>query len=371
MTVPFVDLTISCTELRHQIASAVGQSIDGVQFILGEQVAIFEQQFAEFSGAAHCIGVGNGTEALHLTLRALGIGSGDEVITAANTFIATALAIAYTGASPVVVDVDPKDYLIDVELIERAITPRTKAIVPVHLYGQPANLPAILKIADKHGLAVVQDACQAHGASIDGSPIAALGAAACFSFYPSKNLGACGDGGAIVTNCDKLAGRLRMLRNYGQKTKNEFEMLGYNSRLDTLQAAILGAKLPYLDRWNDQRRAAAAVYAELLADSELVLPIEHDNVRHVYHLYVVRHPRRDDLLAHLRRSGVECGIHYPTPIHQIAPFRGTSTVPDAAPVSCRLAQEILSLPMYPGIKDDYLHRVKNAVQTFSQVAANN
>ena len=365
MTIPFVDLRTSDAELRREMALAVERTIDDAQFILGDAVATFEKAFADFSGAEHCIGVGNGTDALHLTLRALGIGPGDEVITAANTFVATALSIAYTGASPVLVDVDPRDYLIDVELIERAITPRTKAILPVHLYGQPANMPAILEIAEKHGLAVVQDACQAHGARIGGTPIASLGTAACFSFYPSKNLGACGDGGAVVTSCDKLADRVRMLRNYGQRTKNDFAMLGYNSRLDTLQAAILSVKLPHLDRWNTRRQLIAGAYRELLSDSDLLLPTERAGVRHVYHLYVVRHAQRDALQAHLRRAGVECGIHYPTPIHKITPFCGARTVPDEAPVSSRLAGEILSLPMHPELNRELVERVAHEARMFS------
>ncbi|MEX0612250.1 MAG: DegT/DnrJ/EryC1/StrS family aminotransferase, partial [Pirellulales bacterium] len=299
MTVPFVDLKIQSARLRREISAAIERAVDDSQFILGDEVSSFERAFAEFCGADHCIGVGNGTEALHLTLRALGIGPGDEVITAANTFIATALAIAYTGATPVLVDVNPDDYLLDIDQIERAITSRTKAILPVHLFGQPADMPAILEIAKNRGLLVVSDACQAHGARIGGESVAAFGDAACFSFYPSKNLGACGDGGAVVTRRSELAERIRMLRNYGQRTKNSYSMLGYNSRLDTLQAAILGVKLRYLEQANQQRREAAARYGELLKNSDLVLPCERPGITHVYHLYVVRHPQRDELLRHL------------------------------------------------------------------------
>lgn len=369
MRIPFVDLKTSDAELRRKMASAVERTIDDAQFILGDAVGKFEKEFAEYSGTEHGIGVANGTEALHLTLRALEIGPGDEVITAANTFIASALSIAYTGASPVLVDVDPHDYLINVDLIERAITPRTKAILPVHLYGQPANMPAILEIAEKHGLAVVQDACQAHGARIGETPVASLGTAACFSFYPSKNLGAFGDGAAVVTSCGKLAERVRMLRNYGQRTKNDFATLGYNSRLDTLQAAILSVKLPYLDHWNERRRMFAGMYHELLSDSDLLLPTEHSGLRHVYHLYVVRHAQRDALQTHLQRAGVECGIHYPTPIHKIAPFRGARTVPEGAPVSSRLAEEILSLPMHPELNREQVERVADQARMFSAQCA--
>jgi dTDP-4-amino-4,6-dideoxygalactose transaminase len=365
MTIPFVDLRVQDADVRQQISQAVEKSIDDTQFILGNQVAEFERAFAKYCGTDECIGVANGSEALHLALRALGIGPGDEVITAANTFVATALAIAYSGATPVLVDADPTDFLIDVSLIEEAITPRTKAIVPVHLYGQPANMPAILEIADKHGLAVVSDACQAHGSRIDGTPIGAFGTAACYSFYPSKNLGAFGDGGGISTNDRQLAERVRMLRNYGQRAKNDIAMLGYNSRLDTLQAAILNVKLRYLDQANDRRRVAATKYRELLANSDLVLPVENPGVSHVYHLYVIRHEQRDELMAHLQSQGVQCGIHYPTPIHQIQPFHGARTVPDGAPVSTQMASQILSLPMYPELTDEQIERVAQAVHSFS------
>jgi dTDP-4-amino-4,6-dideoxygalactose transaminase len=369
MTIPFVDLRADEPSVQKEISAAVEQAIQDGQYILGEQVAAFEHSFAAYCGARYSVGLGNGTEALHLTLRALGIGPGDEVITAANTFIATALAIAYTGAKPVLVDVSPTDYLIDVNLIEQAITPRTKAIVPVHLYGQPADMPAILEIAQRYNLSVVQDACQAHGALIDGQPLGCFGTAACYSFYPSKNLGGYGDGGAVVTHCDTLAERVRMLRNYGQRSKNKYEVLGYNSRLDTLQAAILAVKLRYLDQGNEQRRAVAARYRELLgAESDIVLPQERPGISHVYHLFVIQHPDRDGLMAHLQDAGVQCGIHYPTPIHQIAAFDTSRAVPEGAPVSSRLAKRIVSLPMYPQLTDDQINHVCDAVLSHSRVA---
>jgi len=365
MTIPFVDLKGHSPHVRQEISAAVEKAIDDGQYILGDQVAAFEQSFAEYCGAQHGIGLGNGTEALHLALRALGIGPGDEVITAANTFVATALAIAYVGATPVLVDCDPDDYLIDVELIEQAITPRTKAIVPVHLYGQPADMDAILEIAARHGLPVVQDACQAHGAKIGDKRLGALGTAACYSFYPSKNLGAYGDGGMVVTNDDALAERIRMLRNYGQRTKNNYEMLGYNSRLDTLQASILAVKLRYLTAANEGRRAAARKYAEMLAGMpDLVLPVERAGVSHVYHLYVVQHSQRDELMAHLQQHGVQCGIHYPTPIHRIKAFEGCRTVPEGAPVATQAAGRILSLPMFPELTDEQIERVAEVLAAF-------
>jgi dTDP-4-amino-4,6-dideoxygalactose transaminase len=367
--IPFVDLRSRSEVVRREISAAVERAIDDAQYILGDQVDAFERSFASFCGGRHGVGLGNGTEALHLTLRALGIGPGDEVITAANTFVATALAIAYTGADPVLVDVNPSDYLIEVEHIENAITPRTKAIVPVHLYGQPADMPAIMGIAKKYDLPVVQDACQAHGALIDGQPLASLGTAACFSFYPSKNLGGYGDGGMVVTNCDTLADRVRMLRNYGQRSKNKYEMLGYNSRLDTLQAAILSVKLRYLVEGNERRRAAASQYRDLLqSEPDVILPLERQKRTHVYHLFVVQHRFRDALLAHLQNAGVQCGIHYPTPIHKTAPFQTSRTVPVGAPVSSRLAERILSLPMFPELTAQQIDEVCCAVRSYARLA---
>lgn len=368
MMIPFVDLKAQAEELRDELLRAVEHVVRRADYILGDDVAAFERDFAAYCDVQHAVGVANGTDALHLALRALGCGPGDEVITAANTFIATALAIHYAGASPVLVDADSSDYTIDVSLIERAITPRTKAIVPVHLYGQPANMPAVMELAEKHGLKVVQDACQAHGALYGGAPVASFGDAACFSFYPSKNLGGCGDGGAIVTNDAELAQQLRMLRNYGQQTKNEYAMLGYNCRLDTLQAAILAAKLPHLDRWNEQRRNVAQAYIEQLAEADVVLPAERPGTTHVYHLFVVRSPERDAMMSHLHDAGIQCGVHYPAPIHKCRPFRAARTVPEGAPTSTRFARQILSLPMYPQLDDDGIHRVANAVQSFSLVS---
>ena len=312
MTIPFVDLRSDSADVKREISAAVQQAIEDGQYILGDQVAAFEHAFAGYCGARRGIGLANGTEALHLTLRALGIGPGDEVITSANTFIATALAIAYTGATPVVVDVNPTDYLMNVELLEQAITPRTKAILPVHLYGQPADMPAIMEIAKKYDLPVVQDACQAHGALNGGQPLGAFGTAACYSFYPSKNLGGYGDGGMMVTNDDALAERVRMLRNYGQRSKNKFEMVGYNSRLDTLQAAILAVKLRYLDDGNEQRRQVAARYRELLS-IRVGHRIAGRAIRHQPRLPFVRRAAPGSRRAHgtLARRG--CAVRHPLP----------------------------------------------------------
>ncbi len=367
--IPMLDLVAQYEQLRGEMLPAIEEVLCGAHFILGEEVDLFEDRFASFCGTDHCVGLSSGTEALHLSLRALGIGPGDEVITVANTFAATAFAIAYTGATPVFVDADPVDYNIDVNLIERAVTPRTKAIIPVHLYGQPADMNAILAIAQKYNLKVVEDACQAHGAMYGNRRVGSLGDAACFSFYPGKNLGAYGDGGSVVTNDPALAEQLRLLRNYGQRVKNEHSMLGFNSRLDTLQAAVLQVKLNYLDEWNEKRRAVAQRYNELLADSEVVVPTEKPGVRHVYHLYVVQHDNRDRLLDHLKQEGIHCGIHYPMPLNLAKPFRSAGTVPEGVPVCTRLAKRILSLPMYPELTEDQIRQVVESIESFGVTAA--
>jgi dTDP-4-amino-4,6-dideoxygalactose transaminase len=370
-TIPFVDLVGQSNELCDEIIPAIEQVIRSASFILGDEVQRFEQQFAEYCDAAHCISVASGTDALHLALLALDIGKGDEVITVANTFAATALAIAYTGATPVFVDIATEDYNMDPQVLEDAVTAKTKAIVPVHLYGQPAEMDEIRQIADRHGLAIVEDACQAHGAYYRQSAAGTMGSVGCFSFYPGKNLGAFGDGGAIVCNDGKLAERLRLLRNYGQRVKNEHSMIGYNSRLDTVQAAVLRVKLAYLDRWNEQRREAAAWYGELLTavGAPVELPIEKSHVRHVYHLYVVQHDDRDGLIDRLRELRIQCGVHYPNPVCHAKPFRDARTVPDGAPLSTRVAKRIVSLPMYPGLTRDTIHHIANTIVGGAQVEA--
>ena len=368
MTIPLLDLVAQYEQLRDEMLPAIEKVLSRAQFILGEEVGLFENEFAAFCGVDHCVGVSSGTDALHLSLRALGIGPGDEVITAANTFVATGFAIVYAGATPVFVDVDPVDYNMQVELIRRAVTARTKAIIPVHLYGQPAEMDAIRSIARECDLKVVEDACQAHGALYGDQRVGSLGDAACFSFYPGKNLGAYGDGGAVVTNDPALAERLRVLRNYGQRTKNEHSVLGFNNRLDTLQAAVLQVKLKYLDEWNDKRRAAARRYNELLADSDVVIPTEKPDVRHVYHLYVIQHDSRDELLDHLKQRGVHCGIHYPMPLHMAAPFRSARTVPEGVPVSVALARRILSLPMHPELGSTQMQQVAQIIEMFNHAS---
>ena len=365
MPIPFLDLVAQYEGIRDEVAPAIQRVLDSAQFILGEDVELFEDKFASYCGADHCVAVSSGTEALHLTLRAMDIGLGDEVITAANSFAATAFAIAYTGATPVFVDVKASDFNIDVDLIERAVTKKTKAILPVHLYGQPADMTEILALAAKHGLRVIEDACQAHGAEYQGKRVGALGDAGCFSFYPGKNLGAYGDGGAIVTSDRALAQKLRLLRNYGQQTKNQHTMLGYNSRLDTIQAAVLLVKMNYLEEWTEQRRAVGKKYRELLSDARVELPQENHGARHVYHLFVIQHERRDDLIAHLRERNIFCGIHYPSPLPEAAPFQTARTVPDGVPVSTSLSRRILSLPIYPELGDAAIVEIADAVESFS------
>ncbi len=364
MGIPFVDLRGQYNNLREEIIPALEKVMARGQFILGEEVGLFEKQFAKYCGVSHCVTVSSGTEALHLALRALKIGPGDEVITAANTFVATAFAISYTGATPVFVDVNPADFNIDPELIERAITPRTKAILPVHLYGQPADLDPIMDLARRHRLTVLEDACQAHGAQYKGRPVGSFGRAACFSFYPGKNLGAYGDGGAVVTDDPELAERLYLLRNYAQQVKYVHLDLGFNSRLDTLQAAVLLVKLRNLDTWNESRRSAAREYDRLLSGSDVVIPIESAARRHVYHLYVIQHDRRDQLLTHLNNLGISCGIHYPVPLIQQQPYLSAKTVPEGAPVTTLLSKRILSLPMFPEITKEQIQAVVSGIASF-------
>ena len=362
MRIPLVELAGQYRTLRDEILPAMDGVMGQAQFILGDDVARFEEEFAAFCGARHCVGVASGLDALMLALRAVGVGPGDEVITAANTFIASALAITHAGATPVLADVREDDFNLDPAAVERAITPRTKAILPVHLYGQPARMDEIRDIARRHGLKVVEDACQAHGARYGAARAGAMGDAGCFSFYPGKNLGGYGDGGAVVTDDPKVAERLRLDRNYGSRIKYLHDSAGFNSRLDTLQAAVLRIKLRRLDGWNARRRELAALYRELLADADVLLPAEMRGVEHVWHLFVIRHPERDRLLADLHARGIGAGVHYPIPIHRQAPYAGIRTVPEGAPVSTRLADEILSLPLYPEMTEAQVAEVADAVR---------
>jgi dTDP-4-amino-4,6-dideoxygalactose transaminase len=363
--IPFGDLRLQYRTLQAEVDEAVRSVLERGWFVLGKSVAEFERAFAAFCGVQFAVGVGNGTDALQLALMACGIGRGDEVITAPNSAAFTALAISSTGATPAFVDVDPGTYNVDPQKLLAAITPRTRAIMPVHLFGQPAAMEPILSLAKSHGLWVIEDAAQAHGAVYQGQHVGAIGDIGCFSFYPSKNLGAYGDGGLVTTNNQDLADKLVMLRNGGQKTRYDHRLLGINSRLDEIQAAILSAKLPYLDRWNDRRRHIAALYTAILGDTDLVLPEEAAGGRHVYHLYVIRTPQREDLQKHLAAQGIECAVHYPTPIHRQEAYHWLGLGPGSFPVAESLAPDLLSLPIYPELTDTKVRQVANAIREWS------
>ena len=347
MAVPFLDLHAACAELRPEIDAAIARVLDSGWYILGPEVEAFEAEFAGYCQADHAIGLANGLDALHLALRAMDVGPGDEVIVPSNTYIATWLAVSQCGAVPVPVEPDPATHNIDPARIEAAITPRTRVILPVHLYGQPADLDPILAIARKHGLRVLEDGAQAHGARYKGRRIGGHGDAVAWSFYPGKNLGALGDGGAVTTNDAQIADRLRVLRNYGSRVKYVNEVAGYNSRLDPLQAAVLRVKLAHLDDWNARRTALAQVYLDGLRDTGLVLPHVPDWAQPAWHLFVVRHRQRDDLQRALTEAGIGSLIHYPIPPHKQQAYAEAGYPADAFPLANRLAEEVLSLPMGP------------------------
>ena len=362
--VPFVDLRAQHRAIRDELNQAIQQVMERADFVLGKDVVRLEEEFATFCGTHYAVGVGSGLSALELSLRAFGIGPGDEVIIPAHTFVATAAAVTFAGAQPILVDVDPTTYNIDVAQIEAAITPRTRAIIPVHLYGLPAEMDTILDLADKHGLVVIEDACQAHGAHYKGRRVGSLGHASAFSFYPTKNLGGCGDGGMVVTDDAQVAERVRAMRNCGQKAKYHHELPPFNHRLDTLQAAILRVKLRYLEGWNEARRRNGALYTELLAGSGVITPVEAPDSVHVYHLYVVRTPQRDALQAYLRERGIGTAIHYPIPIH-LQPFYAENGFRRGQfPVTEQLCDEILSLPMFPEMTAGQVQYVSTQVIEF-------
>jgi len=364
MNVPFVDLRAQYQSLAAEVQQAISALLERGDFILGKEVSLFEEEFATYCEAQYAVGVDSGTSGLELALRAFEIGPGDEVITAANTFIATAFAISYTGATPVLVDVDARTYTVDVSLLESAITDRTKAIIPVHLYGHPADMDPIMEIATKEGLVVIEDACQAHGARYKGKCVGSLGHAAAFSFYPAKNLGAYGDGGMVVTNDGQVAESIRILRNYGQREKYHHLVQGFNHRLDTLQAAILRVKLKQLDAWNAARRHHAHLYGELLAHSPVVPPAEAGYAEPVYHLYVIRVEDRDGLRAYLQERGVATGIHYPIPIHLQPSCGDLGYEKGRFPVTEGYAEQILSLPIYAELTPVSIEYVAKAVSGF-------
>ena len=362
--VPYLDLPAQIRSVRKEIDAAIARTIDNCSFCLGPDVAQFEEDFAKFCGAEHCVAINSGTSALHVALLLLNVGPGDEVITTPFTFVATSWAISYVGAKPVYVDVDDATMNLDPKLVERAITPRTKAILPVHLYGHPFDVEAILEICRKHKLPLVEDACQAHGAKYKGKTVGTFGQISGFSFYPGKNLGACGEGGALVTNNAAFAARARALREHGSTVRYYHDEIGFNYRMEGIQGAVLGVKLKHLEKWTDERRRVAHRYQMLLKDTPLRLPHEADYAASAWHLYVVRHPRRDDLKKFLDENGVGCALHYPVPLHLQKCFAHLGYKPGDFPVAEISARECLSLPIYPELTDAQIQRVVTVIKSF-------
>ena len=358
---PLVDLQAQHATIRTEVEAAVAKVMADANFVLGPDVAAFEEEFASYCQAEQAVGLDSGLSALELGMRALGIGPGDEVITPAGSFIASSSAISFTGATPVWVDVDRRTYNLDPELVETAITERTKAIMVVHLYGQPAEMTRILEIAGRLGLPVIEDACQSHGARYGGRRTGSMGAFAAFSFYPSKNLGAYGDAGALTTNDPGLAEKVRSMRNYGQRKKYDHAYLAWNRRLDTIQAAVLRVKLRHLDAWNRSRRHLASLYDELLSATGVAIPNVNPEVEHVYHLYVIELANRDRVLEELSSRGIGAGIHYPVPIHLQAAYRPLGFGEGSFPVTEAAAKRVLSLPLYPEMAEADVRRVVGAV----------
>lgn len=364
MNIPFVDLVTQYHSISGEIQEAMIKVVEKGDFILGKELELFEKEFAEYCETKYAVGLDNGTSALELALRTYGIGDGDEVITSANTFIATASAIAFTGARPVLIDIDPKTYNMDPDLIESAITSNTKAIMPVHLYGQPVDMDKVMDIANKHNLIVIEDACQAHGARYKGKRTGSIGHASAFSFYPGKNLGAYGDGGALVSNDEELVEKIKMLRNYGQKEKYNHLFLAYNRRLDNIQAAILRVKLKRLDAWNESRRNAAKLYNKLLIGSTPLIPYCADYAEHIYHLYVIRTTNRDELQSWLKSKGISTGIHYPIPIHLQKAYEYLGLKKGSLPITEQYSNEFLSLPMFPEITNEQVEYIVECIKSF-------
>jgi len=360
--IPLVDLHTQYAGIKAEIDAAVHRVLDNSNFILGKEVSDFEEVFAATVGAKGAVGLASGTGALQLALRAVGIGPGDEVINTAHTFFATAEGVSQLGGRPVFVDIDPCTYNIDPNLVEAAITQRTRAVLPVHLYGQPADMRPLRDICTRHGLWLIEDAAQAVAAEYEGTRCGSIGDLACFSFYPSKNLGAYGDAGGVTGNDESLLAKVRKLRDHGRINKYEHDEIGFGQRTDALQAAILGVKLPHLEDWTEKRRAHARRYNELLSHIEVETPFEAANVRHVYHLYVIRTPRRDAVLEHLRFRGVDAGIHYPIPLHRQPAYLKLGYGGVSLPITERVATEIISLPIYPELTPAQIDFVAQCVE---------
>jgi dTDP-4-amino-4,6-dideoxygalactose transaminase len=364
MKVPFLDLGAHHRPMREQLEAAIRDVIDRNAFAGGPFVAAFEREFAQYCGAAHAVGVGTGTDALWLALLALDVGPGDEVITVSSTFMATAEAISYCGARPKFIDVDERTYTMDPALLERAVTPRTKAIIPVHLFGQCADMDPILEIAARHGLPVVEDACQAHGAQYKGRKAGTMGVLGCFSFYPGKNLGALGEAGGVTTSDSELAAKVQVLRDHGQQRKYYHSRVGWNARMDGIQGAVLSVKLKHLDVSNVRRRAHALLYEQLLGEAEeIITPYEAPHNRHIYHVYAVRVRERDQILQSLAEKGIACAIHYPIPVHLQEAYRFLGYEEGSLPVAERCAEEFLSLPMFPELEKEQIHAVATELKS--------
>jgi len=362
MHIPLVDLKAQYATIKPEIDAAIQRVLDNTAFIQGKEVADFERAFAAYVETKGAAGVASGTSALQLALLACGVGPGDEVITVSHTFIATAEAISQVGATPIFVDVDPKTYTMDPLKVEPAITSRTRAIIPVHLYGQPADLDPLMEIAKRHNLYLIEDAAQAHGAEYRGRRIGSIGHMACFSFYPGKNLGGYGDGGMVTSNDETLLNKVRRSRDHGRTTKYEHEEIGWGERLDGLQAAVLGVKLQHLEKWTEARRAIARSYKLLLEDTSLILPYEAPHVRHVNHVFAVRLTNRDSLLAFLKERGIDAGIHYPVPVHKQVAYQKLGLGNMTLPVTEQLAAEVLSLPLYPELTPEQQTHITEAVK---------
>ena len=366
MQVPFLDLKTQYQSIKSEVDTAVQEVIDSCAFILGPAVTEFEKNFAKYIGVKHAIGVDSGTQAIELALRAVGLQPGEEVIAPANTFIASVLPASRLGAKPVLVEINPKTYNLDVEKIEEAITPRTKVILPVHLYGQPVtHMEKILEIAEKHNLVVVEDAAQAHGAKYKGQRAGSFGKAAAFSFYPGKNLGAYGDGGAVVTNDDEVAEKIRQLRNYGQSKKYHHDELGFNHRLDSIQAAVLNVKLKYLDEWNEGRHKNADLYLKLLAGADgIILPYVPDEVEPIWHIFAIRAAKRNQLMEFLKENGISTGIHYPIPIHLQKSYQYLEYEKGDFPITEEISEELVSLPMCAELTEEMVKYVCEKIKAF-------
>jgi dTDP-4-amino-4,6-dideoxygalactose transaminase len=362
--IPYLDLPAQMRGLRKEVDAAIARTLDRCTFCLGPDVVQFEKDFARFCGAEHAVGFNSGTSALHVAMLLLGAGPGDEIVTTPFTFVATSWAISYVGAKPVYVDIEDATFNLDPKLVERAITPRTKAVMPVHLYGHPCDLDALLEICRKHHLPLVEDAAQAHGAKYRGKTVGTFGAVSGFSFYPGKNLGAYGEGGALVTNNADFAARARALREHGSTRRYYHDEVGFNYRMEGIQGAVLGVKLGHLARWNAGRRRVAHRYHELLADTPLQLPREAGYAESAWHLFVVRHPRRDELKQHLDARGIGCALHYPLPLHLQKCYASLGHKPGDFPVAEKAARECLSLPIYPELTDGQIERVASAIKEF-------